>query len=149
MPRFELVTRINASAERVFDASLEVEVHTDSMAGSDEQAVGGVTEGRLALGDTVTWRARHFGVWWRMTSEITSYDRPYAFVDEQVRGPFAHWRHEHRFETDGAGTVMTDVIDYKAPLGPLGAIAERAVLHRYMVRLIRDRNEHIKTTLET
>ncbi|PAX90951.1 cyclase, partial [Streptomyces albidoflavus] len=28
----------------------------------------------MALGDTVTWRARHFGVVWRMTSRITAYD---------------------------------------------------------------------------
>ncbi|MFC7614399.1 hypothetical protein ACFQV2_13590 [Actinokineospora soli] len=43
---------------------------------------------------------------------------------------------------------MRDVIDFAAPLGPLGALAEHAVLNRYMPRLIRIRNQHVKTAAE-
>ena len=46
------------------------------MSGSREQAVAGTTSGRLALGDQVTWQARHFAVTWRLTSMISAYDRP-------------------------------------------------------------------------
>lgn len=148
MPRFEEVTYIAALPERVFDVSLDVDTHTGSMAGSGEQAIAGMTAGLMELGDTVTWRARHFGVWWRMTSRITAHVRPRHFVDEQVRGPFSHWRHEHWFDADGAGTRMRDIVEYKPPLGPLGAVANVLVLRRYMVRLIRLRNQHIKELLE-
>jgi ligand-binding SRPBCC domain-containing protein len=124
---------------------LEVEVHTASMAGSGERVIGGVTSGRMKLGDTVTWEARHFGLRWRMTSRISACEPPSYFVDEQVAGPFQHWHHAHHFEPDGhGGTVMRDVIDFAAPLGPLGRIAERTVLDRYMPRLIRLRNEHLR-----
>jgi ligand-binding SRPBCC domain-containing protein len=110
---FEVVTAIAASPRRVFDLSLEVEVHTVSMAGSGEQAVGGVTSGRMKLGDVVTWKARHFDLTWRMTSRITACDPPGCFVDEQVRGPFQRWRHVHCFESDGnGGTIMRDVVDF-------------------------------------
>src|SRR5437667_12407456 len=33
-----------------------------------------------SLGETVTWRARHFGVPWTVTSKITALDRPSRFV---------------------------------------------------------------------
>src|SRR3954466_1242821 len=103
MTRFEVITGVAALPRRVFALSLEVEVHTASMAGSGEQAVGGVTSGRMKLGDTVTWQARHFGLRWRMTSRISACDPPGSFVDEQVAGPFARWRHVHHFEPDGNG----------------------------------------------
>lgn len=149
MTRFEVTTGIAALPQRVFDLSLEVEVHTASMARSGERVVGGVTAGRMRLGDTVTWEARHFGVRWRMTSRISACDPPGYFVDEQVAGPFARWHHAHHFEPDGhGGTLMRDVVDFAAPLGPLGIIAERTVLGRYMPRLIRVRNEHLRRAAE-
>jgi ligand-binding SRPBCC domain-containing protein len=150
MTRFEAITAIAAAPQRVFDISLEIETHMASMAGSGERVIAGVSSGRMTLGDTVTWQARHFGLRWRMTSGISAYDPPGYFVDEQVTGPFKRWRHGHHFEPDGnGGTVMRDIVDFTAPLGPLGTIAEFIVLNRYMPRLIRVRNDHIKAAAET
>lgn len=96
----------------------------------------------------MTWRARHFGVVWRLTSTISAYDRPSFFVDEQVAGPFRRWRHEHYFEAAGEGTLMRDVVDFAAPLGVLGRLAEVVVLRRYLTRLIVVRNRHLTERLE-
>ena len=62
MPIVKLVTDIRAPIERVFDLSLSIDMHKASMAGSGETAVAGVTSGLIGLGESVTWRARHFGV---------------------------------------------------------------------------------------
>ncbi|GAB3879157.1 SRPBCC family protein [Kibdelosporangium lantanae] len=149
MTRFEVVTAISAPPPRVFDLSLEVGIHTASMSASGERVIGGVSSGQMKLGDTVTWQATHFGLRWRMTSGITVHNPPGHFVDEQVSGPFKRWYHAHYFEPDGSGgTVMRDVIDFTAPLGPLGRIAERLVLNRYMPTLIRTRNNHLKAAAE-
>lgn len=149
MVRIEVVTAVRAEPRRVFEESLSVDVHVASMSASGERAVGGVTSGRMGLGDEVTWRARHFGVTWRMTSVISACDAPARFVDEQVAGPFRRWWHEHRFEDDGdGGTVMRDVVEFAAPLGVLGRIAEKAVLRRYLTALIVRRNRHLKAVLE-
>jgi ligand-binding SRPBCC domain-containing protein len=150
MPRFETVTLIFAPPDLVFDASLSVETHTSSMKGSAERAVAGATTGQLALGDQVTWRARHFGITWELTSTISAWERPTFFVDEQLSGPFRKWRHEHHFEPapHAGATLMTDVVDFTAPAGFLGRIAEIAALRRHMTRLIHQRNQHIKTTTE-
>lgn len=149
MPRLQVETEIAADPSRCFELSLSVDAHAASMAGSGERAIEGVTAGAMNLGDTVTWRARHFGIWFRMTSAITAYERPRRFVDEQVRGPFARWWHEHRFQDDGhGGTRMIDVIEFRSPGGPIGRLADRAVLAGYMAKLIRQRNEWLRQSLE-
>lgn len=140
MPRIELATLLPATPERCFELSLSVDAHTASMADSGERAVAGVTSGVMGLGDTVTWRARHFGVRFTMTSAITAYESPHRFVDEQVSGPFRRWWHEHRFEETAAGTRMVDLVEFESPAGPIGRLADALFLTRYMTRLLDQRN---------
>jgi ligand-binding SRPBCC domain-containing protein len=141
---------INAELSAVFDLSLSVDAHTESMGGSKEKAVAGVMTGLLGLGDSVTWQAIHFGLPFCMTSKIVSWDRPNSFVDAQTRGPFHSWRHEHIFESAaGGGTRMVDTVVFASPLGPLGRAVDRLVLARYMRRLVEQRNEWLRKTLET
>jgi ligand-binding SRPBCC domain-containing protein len=117
--------------------SLSIDAHTASMAAAAETAVDSTTRDAMRLGDTVTWRARHFGIWFRMTSAITVYEHPARFVDEQVSGQFSYWRHEHRFERiPTGGTRMVDAVNYRSPAGPLGGMADLLVLSRYLRGLI-------------
>jgi ligand-binding SRPBCC domain-containing protein len=148
MPTLRLETVVRAPVEDCFDLSLSVDAHTASMGRSGERAVAGVTSGRMALGDTVTWQARHFGLSFRMTSRIVAWDRPARFVDEQVAGPFRSWSHEHTFTAVDEGTLMVDVARFEAPYGALGRAAEGLVLTRYMTRLLAQRNEWLRQELE-
>ncbi|ROS78776.1 SRPBCC family protein [Cellulomonas sp. PhB143] len=140
MPTIVLTTRVPAPVEACFALSLSVDAHTASMSASGERVVAGVASGEMGPGDTVTWRARHFGVPFTMTSRITEHDAPARFVDEQVSGPFRRWWHEHRFEVAAGGTLMTDVVRYASPAGALGRAVDRAVLTGYLTRLLRTRN---------
>lgn len=149
MTVIDLITDIDAPIERVFDLARDIDLHARSMAHTDEQAVAGKTSGRVDLGDTVTWRARHFGLWWSLTSRITAVDAPIRFEDVQERGPFAWFRHEHRFEPLGDGTRMHDHWEHRSPLGQLGRIVDRLVLGRYMRSLLVTRNEALKRTAES
>ncbi|OII36578.1 cyclase [Curtobacterium sp. MMLR14_014] len=144
---FRVVTELPVPPERAFALSLDIGAHERSMAATDERAVAGTTAGMIGLGESVTWRARHFGIVWRMTSRITALEAPHRFVDEQVRGPFARFHHEHRFEPSAGGTRMVDTITFRAPLGPLGRLAEVLALARYMPRLIADRNASLAAEL--
>ncbi|WP_139416254.1 SRPBCC family protein [Agromyces laixinhei] len=143
---FSLVTRTTVPVEQLFDASLSIDEHVASMRQSSERAIGGVTGGSIGLGETVTWRARHFGVWFTMTAQITSLDRPDRFVDEQTSGPFRSFRHEHSFGRDGEITVMVDTLTIGSPI--FGRLAERTALVPYLRRLIRIRNRHLVAVLE-
>ncbi|MCO1338855.1 cyclase [Kocuria polaris] len=141
--RFECTTRTRMPAAELFDLSRSIDAHTDSMADSREQAIAGTTTGLIGLGEEVTWRAWHFGIPIRMTSRITAFQEPDFFVDEQVRGPFRRFRHLHEFIEGPDGTVMVDRIEFEAPFGPLGRVAEKLVLARYLEKLIAKRNRHL------
>ena len=84
----------------------------------------------------MTWRAHHLGRTWTLTSLITAFEPPHRFVDQQVSGPFAWFRHEHRFEATTAGTRMIDDWSHAAPFGLLGKIADRLVLGPLLERLL-------------
>ena len=114
---FVIVTDADVSARELFDISLDIDAHVSSMQQSGERAIAGTTSGTIGLGETVTWRARHFGIWFAMTSKITTLEKPTRFVDQQVRGPFRTFVHEHRFEAVGDGCRMTDTITVGSPMG--------------------------------
>lgn len=138
---FESETHADVPAEALFDASLDIGALVDSMRGTGERAIGGVTTGRIGLGETVTWRAWHFGIPFRMTSRVTALDRPRRFVDEQVAGPFRIFQHEHLYlERDGV-TIMTDRVTLASPV--FGLLAERVVLVPYLRRLLTRRGRHL------
>jgi|SRR5579859_819754 len=141
--RFECVTTLAMTPAEAFDLSLSVATHMASMARSRERAVSRGSSDHLGPGDEVTWRAWHFGVPWRLTSRIAAFDRPHRFVDEQVRGPFHRFHHEHLFEAVDHGTRMTDIVAFEAPAGQLGRLAERLFLARYIRSLIEERNRYL------
>jgi hypothetical protein len=66
------------------------------------------------------------GLDWR--SRIDTWEPLERFSDSQLRGPYACWWHEHRFSRDGQHTLMEDRVWYSPPLGPLGALAQRALI---------------------
>jgi ligand-binding SRPBCC domain-containing protein len=148
MPVIRLEKVIHARPERCFDLARDVEAHVGSTAGTRERAVGGVTSGLLGPGDEVTWEATHLGVRQRLTSRITRFDRPRMFEDVMVRGAFRSFTHTHEFGPVAGGTLMVDTFRYASPLGPLGVLADKPFLGRYMRRLLADRAAYLKRAAE-
>lgn len=149
MPLICLETLVDANLCVCFDASRSIDVHTQSMSGSREKAIAGRTAGLINLYETVTWKARHLGVWWRLTSRITQMDTPNSFTDEMVQGPFQKMKHQHLFLPQGDRTLTIDEFYYESPLGVFGKLADTLFLKRYMRNLLTSRNEWIKIHAET
>lgn len=146
------VTLIHAPVERCFDLARSVEVHLAGNVHFGEAAVAaaGVTSGLLNLGQRVTWRAKHFGVWHELTSEITAMDRSTYFQDTMTRGVFRFMNHDHHFRRRLPNrTEMIDLFRFAAPLGALGTLAEILFLRRYMRKLLRERNEVLRKIAES
>lgn len=80
---------------------------------------GVLTPGPIEMraGRLIDYRLRLRGVPIRWTSEISAWEPPYRFVDEQRRGPYRRWHHEHRFERCDEGTRVIDRVRYEVP-GP-------------------------------
>lgn len=78
----------------------------------------------------------------RWETIITTYSPPRLFVDEQGRGPFAYWKHEHHFDPlSNGGTRLRDVVTYRAPFGPLGTIANFLFIRRQLDSMFAYRHE--------
>jgi len=152
----EELTVIRAPIERCFDLARSVEVHLAGNVHSGESAVAvagtgaGIASGLISMAQRVTWRAKHFGVWHNLTSEITAMDRPAYFQDTMTQGIFRCMQHDHFFRPLSADTTgMKDVFCFAAPLPVLGRLAEMALLRRYMHALLRERNAVLKEIAES
>jgi len=144
MPVIHIETNIKAPMDVCFDLSRNIEIHVESTKQTGETAIAGKTNGLIELGETVTWRAKHFFIWQTLTSKITAMERPYYFVDEMVQGAFKSFRHEHYFVEKGGITQMADVFKFESPFGLLGIVANNLFLTRYMKHLLIKRNAVIR-----
>lgn len=152
MVTLEEITLIRAPRERCFDLARSVEVHLlgNTHFGEKAVALGGVTTGLIGLGQSVTWRARHFFVRQNLTSTITAMKSPDSFQDSMTDGAFQFMQHDHFFEAlPDNETKMHDVFRFSAPIPILGRIAEVCVLRHYMKMLLRERNAVIRRVAES
>jgi len=78
-----------------------------------------VTPAPIAMqtGTLIDYRLRLHGLPLRWQSEITLWDPPFCFVDEQRRGPYRRWLHMHTFEEKAGGTLCRDLVEYAVPGG--------------------------------
>jgi ligand-binding SRPBCC domain-containing protein len=149
MHHIEIFTDIHAPIERVFDLSMSLDLHMDSVSHTKERAVAGKTSGIIGLNETVTWEAVHLGVRQRLTSKITEVNWPYFFEDVQVKGAFKWFTHKHYFKEADGTTNLRDTFDFEAPLGILGKIASWLVVKRHMEKFLIARNNAIKRVAES
>lgn len=73
----------------------------------------------MRVGQRIEYRIRLRGLPMKWISEITAFEPLHRFVDEQIKGPYSLWHHEHRFIADGDGTRVIDHVRYKVLGGKL------------------------------
>jgi ligand-binding SRPBCC domain-containing protein len=98
----------------------------------------------MRTGARIDYALSLFGIPLRWRSRITAWEPGVRFVDEQESGPYASWRHVHEFESDGAATLVRDVVDYSLPMGPLGSLAHALFVERTLGRIFDFRREAIR-----
>lgn len=101
-----------------------------------------VTPAPIAMraGTRIDYRLRVHGIPLRWQSEISVWEPPYRFVDEQVRGPYRVWKHAHIFRAQDGGTLCLDNVQYSA-LG--GAIVDKLFVRRDLDEIFRFRRVQI------
>jgi len=78
----------------------------------------------IYAGQIITYKVKPLlGIPLFWMTEITHVEPLCFFVDEQRRGPYALWHHQHHFKPIDGGTEMTDIIHYQLPFGMLGNLA--------------------------
>jgi uncharacterized protein (TIGR01777 family) len=80
--------------------------------------------------------------YWRTL--ISNWSPPNFFTDSQLKGPYSIWEHTHRFISVQGGTLMTDEIIYKVPLGPIGHLLKTILIKNDVTKIFEYRNKKIK-----
>ena len=94
----------------------------------------------MEVGTEIEYRLKLHGFPLGWVSRIIAWDPPHRFVDEQVRGPYRRWEHEHRFEPSGEGTIVRDLVRY-AVLG--GWVVDRLFVRRDIDRIFSFRRKKL------
>lgn len=92
-------------------------------------------------GALIDYRIKVRGLPMRWRTRIAVWEPPHRFVDEQLKGPYRMWIHEHTFREMNGGTEVRDCVRYRVP----GWILE-PIVHRFFVgpdieRIFRYRQE--------
>lgn len=113
--------------------------------GDPQIAAGAGTEMKLSFQPApfvpfrVSWVAR-----------ITEFQWFSHFYDEQVRGPFAFFRHRHGVQSEmqqgRSGTMLTDDVEFELPFGPIGRLGG-GIVRLQMEQMFRTRQERLPALL--
>ena len=148
LPTILLKTKIYAPIQRVFDLARSIDLHKASSTGTNEEAIAGKTSGLIELNDTITWKAKHFGVYQKLTVKIINLEKPFMFQDIMLKGTFKSMTHTHSFMQKEDFTIMTDEFEFKSPLGFLGVVADIIFLKNYMKKFLINKNKELKRVAE-
>src|SRR5262249_3770022 len=96
---------------------------------------------RIEQRTLIDYRLRLRGVPLRWQSRISVWEPPLRFVDEQMRGPYRRWHHEHQFEEVPGGTLCRDVVDYDV-LG--GRLVHTLVVRRDLEKIFAFRHQKLR-----
>ena len=94
-------------------------------------------------GAEIDYVIRWQGLPMKWKTRIIRYDPPRGFVDEQVRGPYRLWHHEHTFEETPQGVAIRDCVNYRLPFGFLGRIAHGVVVRKQLEAIFAFRQKAI------
>jgi ligand-binding SRPBCC domain-containing protein len=75
----------------------------------------------MGVGARIEYRIGLHGIPMSWLTEITAFDPPRLFVDEQRRGPYRQWIHTHRFVPERGGTRLLDDVHFAMMAGWLVA----------------------------
>jgi ligand-binding SRPBCC domain-containing protein len=100
---------------------------------------------RIYAGELIEYKLRPLP--WlrtRWLTEITQVEEGHYFVDEQRRGPYDLWHHQHHFRKIEGGVEMTDLVHYSVPLGPLGDLANAFFVRRRLEEVFLYRRQQVE-----
>lgn len=76
----------------------------------------------IELGSRVEFKIHGFGTVQHVIHEITEFNEPRHFTEQQVKGPLKRWMHEHLLEIDGGHVMLIDRIAFEPPGGLVGLL---------------------------
>jgi len=99
-----------------------------------------VYPGAMIIYDISPFLNIHF----KWVTEITEVKHQEYFVDEQRKGPYRIWHHEHHFKKADGGVLMTDKLYYDIGKSFFGWMAGNLFVHKKVNAIFKYRSEQLK-----
>lgn len=148
MTTIKITTNYFAPIETIFNTNRNIDIHQQSASKTKEVAIAGTTSGLINKKETVTWKGKHFGVYLTHQSLISEMIFPTYFVDEQLKGKFKSFKHQHFFEQKENYVEVTDILEYETPFGIFGQLFDKLLLKKHLTNFIIHRNTVLKNLAE-
>lgn len=148
MTTIKITTHYFAPIETVFNTNRDIDIHQQSASKTEEIAIAGITSGLINKNETVTWKGKHFGVYLTHQSLISEMIFPTYFVDEQLKGQFKNFKHQHFFEQKENYVEVRDLLEYETPFGIFGKLFDKLLLKKHLTNFIIHRNAVLKDLAE-
>lgn len=86
---------------------------------------------RMYPGMIITYKVRPlFNIPVSWVTEITQVRKGEYFIDNQKSGPYRFWHHQHFLKEIEGGVEMIDIVNYAAPFGLIGVLAEKIFINK-------------------
>ena len=148
MTTIKITTNYFAPIETIFNINRNIDIHQQSASKTKEIAIAGITSGLINKKETVTWKGKHFGVYLTHQSLISEMIFPTYFVDEQLKGKFKSFKHQHFFKQKENYVEVTDILEYETPFGIFGQLFDKLLLKKHLTNFIIHRNTVLKNLAE-
>ena len=76
-------------------------------------------------------------------TEIKAVKEGQFFIDEQRKGPYEIWHHEHHFKEVDGGVEMTDIVSYELPFGILGKLVHPIIVKPKLDQIFKYRTKKV------
>lgn len=104
---------------------------------------------KIADGTRAVIKVKAGPFWTNWIAEHQDCEPGFGFSDVQVKGPFAGWKHVHRFRRAGAdASELSDEIDYRLPFGFFGNLVGGGLVKKKLERAFNYRHAVTKADLE-
>lgn len=98
---------------------------------------------KIEKGSLIDYKLKVKGLPASWRTLIKSWNPPFEFIDEQLKGPYSLWLHTHSFEEVQGGTLLLDRVIYRVPLGVIGNIVREVMIRSDVEKIFKHRQEQV------
>jgi ligand-binding SRPBCC domain-containing protein len=96
---------------------------------------------KMHVGTLIDYQIKLFGIPFGWRTLISDWEPPYRFVDQQIKGPYRLWHHEHTFEQRDGYVLMRDRVHFLSPGGPFEGIINWLLVERQVKKIFAFRTQ--------
>ena len=100
-------------------------------------------------GTLIDYQLKIHGIPVQWRTLIEKWEPSRQFVDTQLKGPYAKWHHTHSFQPMAGGTLLSDRVLYRLPLGALGKAMAHWKVRKDIDAIFRFRHQRIQEIFQS